>query len=320
MPPPPAPAAAPLLRLSTPSVAQIRDTTMSTPAISFQDLLMPAKAEIRPVKRKKKGGRKLLTALILIGLLGGTGYYLRDSKQVRHLLGRKDPAAPLPTVPFVRPLVASAEYTITLSAVQNGVPNNVTTQVAADYNSGTGQSTVDSQVGGAFTTTREIRTRESIFHPGDVQATTWTRQPRVPETPSPYDTDKIIPMIDEVIDQPLRDAAEPTTSTSEKVGGMTIASLTYVLDRSKVPEIAPAIFARIPWLFDVPNATTLTVEVSYDDSGLVRHLFFGVDPPQPGTGAGATWVTSYTMDVTSLNVPVVITVPVEAVDVPAGTP
>ena len=93
-----------------------------------------------------------------------------------------------------------------------------------------------------------------------------------------------------------------------------------MLDRAKVPEIAPAIFARVPWLFDVPNATTLTVDVSYDESGLVRHLFFGVDPPQPGTGGGATWVTSYTLDVTSLNAPVSVVVPLDVVDVPAGTP
>jgi hypothetical protein len=73
-------------------------------------------------------------------------------------------------------------------------------------------------------------------------------------------------------------------------------------------------------LFDVPNASTLTVEVSYDKAGVVRHLAFRVDPPQPGTGSDATWVTSYSMDVTTLNVPVTIDVPVDAVDVPAGTP
>ena len=96
--------------------------------------------------------------------------------------------------------------------------------------------------------------------------------------------------------------------------------MTYVLDRARVPEIAPAIFAKVPWLFDVPNATTLTVEVSYDQTGVVRHLFFGVDPPQPGTGVDATWVTSYALDVTSLDNPITIVVPIDVVDVPAGTP
>ena len=55
----------------------------------------------------------------------------------------------------------------------------------------------------------------------------------------------------------------------------------------RFPGIAPAIFARVPWLFDVPNASTLTVKVSYDETGLVRQLFFGVDPPQAGTGVDA---------------------------------
>ncbi|MGZ4794082.1 MAG: hypothetical protein ACXWBO_19685, partial [Ilumatobacteraceae bacterium] len=96
--------------------------------------------------------------------------------------------------------------------------------------------------------------------------------------------------------------------------------LTYVIDRARVPELAPAIYARVPWLFDVPNATSLTIEITYDDTGLVRHLNFRVDPPQPGTGSDATWVTSYTMDVTSLNTPVAIEVPTDAADVPAGTP
>ena len=31
----------------------------------------------------------------------------------------------------------------------------------------------------------------------------------VPETPSPYDVAEFIPMIDDIIDQPLRDAVEP---------------------------------------------------------------------------------------------------------------
>ena len=93
-------------------------------------------------------------------------------------------------------------------------------------------------------------------------------------------------MINDIVDQPLRDAVEANSSKSEKVGGATITSLTYVLDRAKVPEIAPAIFARVPWLFDVPNATTLTVEVSYDESGLVRHLYSrrrSRRSPEPGS-------------------------------------
>ncbi len=53
---------------------------------------------------------------------------------------------------------------------------------------------------------------------------------------------------------------------------------------------------------------------------MVRHLFFGVDPPQPGTGVDATWVTSYSLDVTSLDSPITIVVPIDVVDVPAGTP
>jgi hypothetical protein len=131
---------------------------------------------------------------------------------------------------------------------------------------------------------------------------------------------ELIPMINDIIDQPLRTATEPTSSKSTKTDGVVITTLTYVLDRARVPEIAPAIFARVPWLFDVPNAPTLTVEVSYDDTGLVRHLYLGVDPPQPGTGSDATWVTSYAMDVQVLNGTVAITIPVDTVDVPPGTP
>jgi hypothetical protein len=286
----------------------------------MQDFLQPAKAEVRPTKRKKKRGKKLLTMVILLGMIGGAGYYFRNAAPIQKMLGHEPAAAPLPDVPFARPTVTSAEYSITLSAVENGVPSNLTTKVAEDYTLGVGQSTIESQVGGAFTTTQEIRTRESLFHPGQAFGKEWSRQPRVPESPSPYDAAEFIPMVDDIIDQPLRDAMEPTSSKSTKVDGVTINTLTYVLDRARVPEIAPAIFARVPWLFDVPNATTLTVEVSYDDLGLVRHLYLGVDPPQPGTGIDATWVTSYLMDVTSVNAPIEIPVPVDVVDVPAGTP
>ena len=89
-------------------------------------------------------------------------------------------------------------------------------------------------------------------------------------------------MIDDIIDQPLRDAVEPTSSTSEKIGDSTITSLDLRARSSPGSGMAPAIFARVPWLFDVPNATTLTIEVSYDESGIVHHLHFGVEPPQPG--------------------------------------
>jgi hypothetical protein len=286
----------------------------------FQDFLQPAKSDSRPVKRKKKRGKKLLITVVLLGMIGGAGYYFRNAAPIQKLLGRAPAALPLPDVPFARPNLTSAEFSITLSAVQNGVPSNLTTKVAEDYSTGLAQSTIESQVGGAFTTTQEIRTPESVFHPGQAFGKEWSRQPRVPETPVPYDAAEFIPMINDIVDQPLRDAVEPTSSTLKEINGINISTLTYVLDRARVPEIAPAIFARVPWLFDVPNATTLTVTVSYDDNGLVRHLYLGVDPPQPGTGSDSTWVTSYLMDVTSLNAPVSIPVPLDVVDVPVGTP
>jgi hypothetical protein len=315
---PPIAAPAPSLRLSAP-VPQVRDTG-SVPGISFQDFLQPAKTEVRPLKRKKKRGKKLLTLVVLLGIVGGLGYYFRNAAPIQRLLGHDPAAAPLPDVPFTRPIVSSVEYSITLSAVQNGVPNNVTTKVQEDYVNAMGQSTTESQIGGVFTSTQEIRTRDSVFRPGQAFGKQWTRQPVVPETPNPLDSVEFIPMINDIVDQPLRDSMKPTSSKATTVNGVTISTLTYVLDRAKVPEIAPAIFARIPWLFDVPNATTLTVKVSYDDAGLVHHLYLGVDPPQPGTGSDASWVTSYSMDVTSLNVPVTIPVPLDVVDVPVGTP
>jgi hypothetical protein len=317
-PPPPAPTAAPAPRLSA-SVPVVRNTS-NVPTISLQDIIQPTKTEVRPLKRKKKRGKKLLTMVVFLGLVGGTGYFFRNAAPIQKLLGRPPAVAPLPTVPFVRPSITSAEYSITLSAVDNGVPNNVTTKVQEDYANAVGESTIESQTGGAFTTTQEIRTRDFLFHPGPTPEGQWSRQPRVPDSPSPFDAATFIPMIDDIIDQPLREAMQPTASKSTVIDGMTITTLTYALDRARVPEIAPAIFARIPWLFDVPNAMTLTVEVSYDESGLVRHLSFGVDPPQPGTGVGATWVTNYSMDITSLNTPVSIVVPVDAVDVAVGTP
>jgi hypothetical protein len=288
---------------------------------AMQDFMQPAKTEVRPIKKKKrKRGKKLLTTIVFFGLVGGGGYYFRNAAPVQKLLGHEPPVAPLPDTPFVRPTLTSAEYTVTLSAVENGVPKNSTTTVQEDFVASRGQSTIESQSGGTFTTAQEIRTADSVYRPGQAYGKEWSRQPRVPETASPFDTTEFIPMVDNIIDVPLREAAKPTKSKSDKVDGLTITTLTYVLDRAKVPEIAPAIFARVPWLFDVPNATNLTVEVSYDESGLIRHLFLGVDPPQPGTGIGATWVTSYLLDVTSLNSPVAIVTPLDVVDVPAGTP
>src|SRR3954471_22758740 len=334
-PPPPAPAPAPSpapaaaepalaavpssIRLSAP-VPVIRDTS-SVPAISLQELLQP-KSEPRSVNQKKQkgGGKKLLKIVLVLGILGGGAYYFRNSGPFQKLLGHDAAAAPLPDVPFVRPSLTSAQYSVTLSAVQNGVPNNVTTKVQEDFAGGIGESTVDSQVGGVFTTAQEIRTRDSIFRPDQAFGKEWSRQPRVPDTPSPFDTAEFIPMISDIVDQPLRDAMEPTSSKATAVNGETISTLTYVIDRAKVPEIAPSIYARVPWLFDVPNATNLTVNVTYDEPGLVRPLYLGVDPPQPGTGIDATWVTGYLLDVAAVNAPVSVTVPVDVVDVPSGTP
>ena len=207
--------------------------------------------------------------------------------------------------------------------VQNGVPNNVTTNVQEDYVTRVAQTTVESQTGAAFATTQEIRTLDSVYRPGQAFGKEWSRQPQVPETPNLFDAvgGTFIPMIEDIVDLPLRDAMKkPTRSKAIQLDGEPMTSLTYVIDRAKVPEIAPAIFARVPWLFDVPNATKLTINVTYDKSGLVRHLYLGVDPPQPGTGSDATWVTGYSLDVTTLNAPLAITVPVDVVDVPVGTP
>src|SRR4051794_7859578 len=73
-PPPPAPAvAAPELRLSPVAAAPARITN-STPVVSFQEFLQPGKVDIRPVKRKKKRGKKLVTTVVFLGILGGVGY------------------------------------------------------------------------------------------------------------------------------------------------------------------------------------------------------------------------------------------------------
>ena len=274
------------------------------------------------MKHKKKRSKKLLTTVALVGIVGGGGYYFRDAAPVQKLLGREKAIAPLPEVRFVRPIMTSAEFSITLSAVQNGVPNNVTTNVQEDYVTRVAQTTVESQTGAAFATTQEIRTLDSVYRPGQAFGKEWSRQPQVPETPNLFDAEggTFIPMIEDIVDLPLRDAMKPTKSKATQSDGEPMTSLTYVIDRAKVPEIAPAIFARVPWLFDVPNATKLTINVTYDKSGLVRHLYLGVDPPQPGTGSDATWVTSYSLDVTTLNAPLAITVPVDVVDVPVGTP
>ena len=296
----------------------VRDTS-SVPVIGLQELVQPARPEIRPVQRKKKRGKKLQSVVLLFAIAGGAGFYFRNTGPIQRLLGH-DKMAPLPDVPFARPDITSAEYTITLTAVQNGVPNNVTTKVREDFVNAIGETTVQSQVGGTFTTSQEIRTRDSLIRPGQAFGKEWSRQPRMPDAPSPYDAAQFIPMIDDIIDHPLREAMNPTSSKVSEANGVKITSLTYVLDRAKVPKVAPAIFAKVPWLFDVPNASTLTVRVSYDESGLVRHLFLGVDPPQAGTGLDAAWVTGYSLDVTSVNVPVVIDVPVDVIDVPAGTP
>lgn len=320
MPPPPgAPGAAPpaQLRLSPPT-PWTRENT-GAQAISFQDLLQPSKLDTRSHKRKKKHGRKLLSYVLFLGLLGGVAYAVRNTAPVQRVLGHEK-AAPLPETPFARPIFTSAEYSVTLSAVQNGVPKNVTTKVRADYVRSMIESTVESQVGGAFTTVQEIRTTDFIFRPSADPAAGWTRQPRTPEATSPYDVQTFIPMVNDIIDQPLRDAAKPTVSKTTRLRDVDVSALTYVIDRARVPEIAPAIFARVPWLFDVPNASSLTVEVTYDKTGLVRHLAFRVDPPQPGTGSDATWITSYSMDIEQLNTPEAIDVPINAVDVPVGTP
>ena len=319
MPPPPGAAAATpaQLRLSPPA-PWTRENT-GAQAISFQDLLQPSKIDHRQNKRKKKYVRKFFSWVILLGLIGGTAYAVRNTGPVQRILGHKQ-AAPLPDTPFARPPLTSAEYSVTLSAVQNGVPNNVTTRVRADFAANTIEATTESQTGGTFTTTQEIRTSEFVYTPNADPAMGWTRQARTPDLASPYDVATFIPMVNDIIDQPLRQGAKPKVSKTAKRGGVDVSVLTYVIDRARVPEIAPAIYARVPWLFDVPNASTLTVEVTYDKSGLVRHLAFRVDPPQPGTGSDATWITSYSMDIDELNTPEPIEIPVNAVDVPVPTP
>src|ERR1700741_1433547 len=94
MPPPPpggvstaAPAAP---RLSPPSAPWTRENT-GAPALSFQDLIQPSKLDTRTPKRRKKRVRKVLSYLLLFGLLGGVGYYVRNTSPVQRLLGHDKP-------------------------------------------------------------------------------------------------------------------------------------------------------------------------------------------------------------------------------------
>ena len=234
-PPPPA-TPPPSLRLSAP-VPQVREA--ANPAPSLQEILQPNKSEQRPSlqpnRKKKKRSKKLLVLVVLFCVIGGAGFTFRDSAAMQKLLGGQSTVTALPDVPFVRPIVNSAEYSVTLSSVQNGVPNNVTTKVQEDFLLGVGQSTIESQTGATSTTTTELRTVEFIYRPGDAFGAVWSRQPRVPESPSPYDLPTFIPMIDDIIDQPLRDAMEPTSGKTTVVDDIKLMSRTYVIDRAEVP-------------------------------------------------------------------------------------
>ena len=106
-------------------------TTGSAPVMTLQDIFQPAKSEVRPVKRKKKRGKKLLTTVVLLGLTGGAGVLLpqccADPEAAR---SRTLPRLRSPMCHSCGRTITSAEYSITLSAVQNGVPSNLTTKVA----------------------------------------------------------------------------------------------------------------------------------------------------------------------------------------------
>ena len=255
-PPPPAPAPAPAVAEPTVGRGSLIDSAVGSRAGDPRhqqcagdqhpgSAAAQARAARPPSRRRRSGGKKLLSMVVVLGILGGGAYLFRNAAPIQKLLGHDPAAAPLPDDAVRaadahersvhRDPVGCAER----RAQQRHDPRCKKTSPTALVRA---RSTVRWAV--SFTSTKEIRTTDSIFRPGQAYGKEWSRQPRVPETPSPFDTAEFIPMISDIIDQPLRDAMQPTSSKATPVNGETISTLTYVIDRAKVPEIAPSIYRQ----------------------------------------------------------------------------
>ena len=168
-PPPPAVAAPPAPRLSPPiGHPDPRDRRAASRRSASRTSSQP-KTDTRPTQAQEEARQE---ADHLRGVRSAWSVASATTsatpQPVQRVLRHKSAAAPLPAVPFVRPTVTSAEYSITLSAVQNGVPNNVTTKVRADYlQRPPARAPSRARSAGRSPTSQEIRTRDSIFRPGD---------------------------------------------------------------------------------------------------------------------------------------------------------
>ena len=234
-----------------------------------------------------------------------------------------DEGGALPDLVFDRPQLTSATWTETMSDLvldDAGLVQIEATEinVSMDYSQSLMRMDVTGSGPGNERNGTLVMTPEHTYTPGDAFGAPWTRSPRASQpSASSMDAPDYLDVYQDQVTEAMRANATNVTTTTSVVDGVTLTAFTFDVDLVDLPGMEQV---------DVPSIVNPALfmghmEITIDDTGLVRHWLFALDEAlmreAAAAGAESTPLT-FGADITTVNQPVDIQIPTEFVDEPVS--
>lgn len=235
-----------------------------------------------------------------------------------------DGGGALPDLVFDRPQLTSAVWTETMSDLvldDAGMVQVEATEinVSMDYSQSIMRMDLAGSGPGNERNATVVITPEHSYSPGDAFGAPWTRRPRSSQpSESSMDNPDYLDLYQDKVTEAMRTNATNVTTTTSVVDGVSMTAFTFDVDLVDLPGMEQI---EVPTLV---NADLFVghMEITIDDTGLVRHWHFALDEAlmREAVAAGApTTPLTFGGDVTSVNQPVDIQLPTEFIDEPASS-
>ena len=183
-----------------------------SPAAEQRDTPSP-----QPTGRSRSRRKKLLVLVVLFCVIGGAGLTFRNAAAMQKLLGARHSTAHAARR-AIRPAASNERriHSHPVGRAERRAQQRHDQGARRLRSTGVGESTVESQIGGVFTTTTGVPHRRLDLPPGPGLRQALESTASCSGNAEPIRPADFIPMIDDIVDQPLRDAMQPTSSKSTR--------------------------------------------------------------------------------------------------------
>jgi hypothetical protein len=284
--------------------------------------------------RKRRG--RFVMLLVLLAAAGGAVYMLvlRESDPATDDAATDlstatrgevvDEGAALPDLTFDRPQLTSATWTETMTDLvldDAGAAQIASTEinVSMDYSLSMMRMDLAGSGPGNERNATVVITPEHSYSPGDAFGAPWTRSPRTSQpSATSMDSPDYLDVYQDRVTETMRANATNVTTTTSVVGGVSMTAFTFDIDLADLPGMDTI---DVPSIVN-PDLFKGHMEITIDDTGLVRHWHFALDEALMrealAAGSESTPLT-FGGDVTSVNQPVDIQLPTDFIDEPASS-